>query len=416
MSDHEQRAVDLVRNAWADAVAESPAAARARDVGAAARFAERAQRGRARSFTFGLAGGLAVAAIVAVILGRREAPAIPAPALVTVVTPSAPLPTAPTAPAVSAPAEAPKPAAIVRSCNACKRKEDVIEVPSGSKLLFAFSLDAAFAEPEKGVTVEGPAHARSDEHGIVILDGRARVHASRDARVRTPTLTTASDDARYTIDVDGDETRISVASGHVTVTMPSGETRVLTAGETWPERKLDTKPDAPAREHQTKPEAKAEPKKSADERWASAKSALESGDRPRAESELRTLVAEVDGSHPLYARASFRLAELELARGATLEARPRLASLLSANDPQLAEDAATLYARSYPTPGERANAWAVYLATNPASPRRERAMLERIRALTAAGRASDARSATAELCVSRSASCTTARDVVARLP
>jgi hypothetical protein len=419
MTDREQRAVDLVRDAWSDAVAESPSAARARDLRAAARFAESARRGRSRSFGFGLAGGLAVAAIVAVVLGRRELPP-PSPATVTVVAPPGTLPSP--SPSMAAPPPAPvvaAPAPVIRSCNGCKKKEEAIEVPTGSKMLLSFSLDASFAEPEKGVTIEGPARARTDERGVLLLEGRARVDASKDARVRTAVLETTSDDARYTIEVDGDVSRVFVMSGHVKVTMPSGETRVLGAGEratTQDAAIVVTAAAPPPVGQEPKVEAKAEPKKSPDEHWSAAKTALESGDRGRAESELRGLVGSADGTHPLYPRASFRLAELELARGATIEARPRLAALLSSTDAQLAEDAATLYARSYPTPAERAVAWSAYLATNPPPDRRERAMLERIRSLVAAGRATEARAETTALCATPSAACTTARDAVSRLP
>jgi hypothetical protein len=79
---------------------------------------------------------------------------------------------------------------------------------------------------------------------------------------------------------------------------------------------------------------------------------------------------------------------------------------------QLAEDAAVLLSRSYPTPGERAVVWAAYLGTLPPSPRRERALLERVRALVASG--ADARAA-ATACEGSSPACVECR-ALAGLP
>jgi hypothetical protein len=90
-------------------------------------------------------------------------------------------------------------------------------------------------------------------------------------------------------------------------------------------------------------------------------------------------------------RASFMLAEIELAEGARDRALARLEALLAAPEPALAWNAATLLARSMPSAADSAAAWQRYLATAPRSPYRERAMLERADALLDAHRPDEAR-------------------------
>src|SRR5262249_22732245 len=92
-------------------------------------------------------------------------------------------------------------------------------------------------------------------------------------------------------------------------------------------------------------------------RWSTAQRALDAGDRAAAEAELRQLLREIAPTEPLHSRASFMLAEIELARRSVIEARPRLETLLRGPDEQLAEDAASLLAGSYPTQAERALVW-----------------------------------------------------------
>lgn len=119
--------------------------------------------------------------------------------------------------------------------------------------------------------------------------------------------------------------------------------------------------------------------------WTSAMRALDAGDRLLAERELLRLLGAVSETEPLYMRASFVLAEIELARGDVLRARPRLERILHGPEEQLAEDAASVLARSYATPGERALVWKKYLDTKPSSTRRARALVERVSALLGSG-------------------------------
>ena len=111
-----------------------------------------------------------------------------------------------------------------------------------------------------------------------------------------------------------------------------------------------------------------------DERWAAAQHALESGDRTLAERQVGQLLDEIGEAHAIHGRASFFLAELLLARGASSAARARLSPLVPGSDPALGQDAATLLARSYSTHAERAQVWSTYLATSPPAPQRKRAI------------------------------------------
>ena len=68
----------------------------------------------------------------------------------------------------------------------------------------------------------------------------------------------------------------------------------------------------------------------------------------------------------LSSKAGLRLAELLLARGATVEARERLDPLVFGGGGPIANDAVWLYAQSFADARDRADAWARFLATNPA--------------------------------------------------
>jgi hypothetical protein len=61
--------------------------------------------------------------------------------------------------------------------------------------------------------------------------------------------------------------------------------------------------------------------------------ALDAGDRSAAERELRELLRIATPTDAIYLRASFVVAEIELARGAVIEARPRLEGICT--DPSL---------------------------------------------------------------------------------
>jgi hypothetical protein len=104
-----------------------------------------------------------------------------------------------------------------------------------------------------------------------------------------------------------------------------------------------------------------------------------------------------NGSIARAPRATFVLAELELARGDLASARPRLVALAAGPDPSLAEDAALLLARSYPAGRARAEVWRSILASSPGRELRARARVERATELLGAGDADDARAVIADL-------------------
>jgi hypothetical protein len=118
--------------------------------------------------------------------------------------------------------------------------------------------------------------------------------------------------------------------------------------------------------------------------WRAAEEAIARGDRTAAEASLRRLLQRRRDSS-LSAKAGLRLAELLLARGATLEARERLTPLVFASGGPAARDAVWLYARSFTDARERADAWARFLATDPPQPMRDLASIERASVLLGEG-------------------------------
>jgi hypothetical protein len=122
----------------------------------------------------------------------------------------------------------------------------------------------------------------------------------------------------------------------------------------------------------------------------SARDALRSGDRPGAADAFRRL-AQSSTDRRERERASFALAEIELADQKTDDARSLLSPLLDASDPSLAGDAAFLLARSAASARERAEVLERYVARPRPSPYREQAEVERARALVEAGDAARAR-------------------------
>jgi hypothetical protein len=129
--------------------------------------------------------------------------------------------------------------------------------------------------------------------------------------------------------------------------------------------------------------------------WKAAEDALAKGNRTAAERLLGSLVA-MRTANGLHDRASLSLAELELARGEVIAGRERLASLAASTDPALAADAVFLDARASSV-AERVEVYERYLATQPPSPFREEAMVERARALILHGDAAGARACVDEL-------------------
>jgi hypothetical protein len=316
-----------------------------------------------------------------------------------------------------------------RECTSCRSSEAAeiaagssfpdkteVVVPRDSKLLLAFSLSAALVEPEAGVSLVGPARAVVDGERLRLERGVADVVTGTDVgsgmKVSTPHVSVVAARGRFSIDTDESRSRIVVEAGsahlrtqsgdeldlmangiatagddgHIVVADPpkaggaprSGIADIVRAavssgkesqGDMGP-RKSKSPPDSPERE----PSRGASP--TPEMRWRAARHALDANDRGLAERELRELLHEIAPTEPLYPRVAFTLAELELARGSVIEARPRLEAIVRGPDEQLAEDAATMLARSYPTPPERVMVWKKYLETSPPSARRERALRE----------------------------------------
>jgi hypothetical protein len=127
--------------------------------------------------------------------------------------------------------------------------------------------------------------------------------------------------------------------------------------------------------------------------WRAAEDALARGDRAAAESSLRALLRG-PRTTSLATRGELRLAEILLARGASLEARAHLEPLVlgrGAPDANDRMDAAWLYVRTFEGGRGRAEAWRTVLAKEPAGPMRDLARVERARELHEAGDDEEAR-------------------------
>jgi hypothetical protein len=135
-----------------------------------------------------------------------------------------------------------------------------------------------------------------------------------------------------------------------------------------------------------------------DVQWRAAQAALRAGERAAAERRLRALLALPSVPPAVGEQASFALAELELARGAKDgDAESRLEVLRGSADAALAADAVFLEAQAAGSPRERAALYARYVATDPPTPYRERAVVDEGLALLEAGDAEGARARVAAL-------------------
>jgi hypothetical protein len=173
-----------------------------------------------------------------------------------------------------------------------------------------------------------------------------------------------------------------VTGGQVTIAQAAGAAPAVSAGLEW-----GGHPSAPAKALPYADEL--------DARMQLAEAEMQRGDRAAAEATLRALLSAREPS--VRARAELMLAELLLARGEADEARRLLAPLAFGGDPKRAPDAAWLYARSFPRPGDRADAWARYLGTSPPAAMRALALIERASALFDAGDVAGAREIAAQL-------------------
>jgi hypothetical protein len=277
-----------------------------------------------------------------------------------------------------------------------------VRVPGGATLALNWAVDESLLDAQSSVDVDGPAvvRAQDSEAGVALVleSGAARARAGDRAEVVTRLARTYGSDAAWSVSVQGGKTRISVQRGQVEVTTPtqhavlaSGEAVfALVDGRLAPAVEAEREPGATALAVHRVPEAAARDADGEaavsrdDERWRSARTALRAGDRDRAADDLRAL-AQSAGDRALRDRASFELAEIELAEGKADDAHMLLWPLLDALDASLAGDAAFLLARTSSTSGERASVLARYLAKPRPSPYRQQAMVERAGALLASG-------------------------------
>lgn len=291
--------------------------------------------------------------------------------------------------------------------------ERAVAVPPGARLTLGFAVPGGLVDPAIGADVEGPALASVVDGGAISLErGRARMRGVRDVVVLVPggRVATSGGAATYTVRVDDrGAARVVVEAGRVAVTprgarepveVDAGASIEIDArGASVTERpaaaaKAAEEPAAAAPAAVADaPAAPATPRAAPasatpDEVLAGARARSREGDVDGARADLERLAASSDAR--IARRASFTLAEIELANGAQPKARERLGALLACPDASLGADAATLLARSFPAPSDRAAAWGRYLATRPPSPHRERAMLERADALLDARRAVEA--------------------------
>lgn len=372
----------------------------------------------ARAFALGAAAALALVALLFAV-GRPARSAAPLVAGGASVASAATEP--PGAPAVTAPRASTAPAArraarvvATSACAECRIEPGAaidtrIVVPGGARLTLGFALDDGLVDPTTGVDLTGPASASTSESGTLVIErGVVRVRTRAGSAVDVPGGHLTSDDAVYAVRVDERGTaRVEVERGIVSVT--TREALELKASAGGAPLEIDaaggahaavtpaTVPRAPATDDPS-PRVAAPTvvttAASTDDAYENARLRARKGDAT-GRTDLERLAASPDAR--VARRASFTLAELELASGARAEARARLDALLVCPEAGLAADAATLLARSHPAPADRAEVWSRFLATKPASPYRERALLERAEALLDGGRIAEAKGILAEL-------------------
>jgi hypothetical protein len=174
-------------------------------------------------------------------------------------------------------------------------------------------------------------------------EGTARAETSRPAEIRTSHATTHADDGAWQITAGAAVTHVEVTRGNVTLIALHGfrqRATLRTAG-------------------------------SAD---------------VRSDGRITVVSAQISSAAtPGGERASFALAEQELARGERVRGRGRLLTLIGASDLAIAGDAAFLLARSAERPSERSAVLGRYLARRPPSPYEEQAMVEQAHAFLDAG-------------------------------
>ena len=237
-------------------------------------------------------------------------------------------------------------------------------MPSGARVTLGFAVHGGLVSAARGADLDGPAVARAHDGAIAIDEGLARFRGLDHVTVLVPGGSIVATGATFTVRVDARGlARVAVEAGAVSI-----ERTGTSAAETL-EASAATEVRAPDPIPRPTPVALNAPPPPAAAPAPSSNSVDEREAR----------------------REAFTAAEIELANGEVTRARSRLEALLLAPEPSLAADAATLLARSFPVPADRAAAWARYLATSPPSPHRERAVLDRARALLDAGQPAEAR-------------------------
>jgi hypothetical protein len=277
-----------------------------------------------------------------------------------------------------------------------------VSVPHGARLTLGFALPGTLVDPTSGVDLEGPAAASTlDDHSISLERGSARFRGLRDLTLSVPGARMTGDGATFTVSIDGrGVSHIAVEKGRVVVTsLLNSQARTLDAGGAF-----DFNPIVEAAPPRTASAAALPPPVPTPgvataaepvDAVASARTLFHDGEKATARAQLEALVHSRDVS--VSRRASFTLAEIEMASGERDKGRARLVELATCPDVRLAADASTLLARTEPTAAGRAETWARYLATSPPAGYRERALLERAEALFDAGRAHDGNAILAEL-------------------
>jgi hypothetical protein len=317
-----------------------------------------------------------------------------------------------------------------------------LSVPRGSRITLGFAMGppavagngtggGPLVDPAVGIDVEGPAEATSPDPQTLSLDrGSARFRGLSDVVVRVPGGVVQSSRATFTVRVDAQGiAHVSVESGTVVVTSnATHEAREVEAGASVDIAKAAAASTSAAGSTANGAGATGAGPSNAGPNGAGTSAAVggagsggasgnasgnagnaasgttalddsadavararerfHDGDAAGARKELEALTHASDAA--VARRAAFTLAEIEMASGEREQGRARLAELMTSPDSRLASDAATLLARSEPSPTWRAEAWRRYLATSPPDAYRDRALLERADALLDAGRTSEA--------------------------
>lgn len=276
-----------------------------------------------------------------------------------------------------------------------------VSVPRGTRLTLGFALPGSVVDPSSGVDLEGPAAASVPDDQSLSLDrGSARFRGLRDVELSVPGARVIAEGATFTVRIDArGVARIAVEKGHVIVTsLGTKKVQSIDAGDAFevavptPAQPTTVATPSAAPSSPTPSPTEARP---AGDPVATARARFHDGDSAAARTQLEALIQSPDVT--VSRRASFTLAEIEMATNDRERGRARLTDLLSTADVRLAADAATLLARSDRTAAARAETWARYLATSRPTDYRERALLERAEALFDANRPREANALLSEL-------------------